>query len=87
MDEDKDGDLGMREASLVAPAKKTVARGAAKKQRVANPKARFPAKSNAAESARRTRGSGNVDDLLELDMWGGTGKAKAAPKGRRFPTP
>lgn len=92
---DEDGDVRMREAPPVAPVKKTVAKGAAKKRKTARPagenksrvtklRARSPTKSTAAEPARRTRRCGNVDDLVELDMWDGIGKAKAAPKGKKI---
>ena len=92
---DEDGNVRTREASSVAPVKKTVAKGAAKKPKTARlaaknksmvtkPKARSPTKSTAAEPAKRTRRGGNVDDLVELDMWDGSGKAKVAPKGKKI---
>ena len=97
MDEDGDGDARMRDAPLVAPVKKTVAKGAAKKPntarpaaedklRVTKPKAGSPTKSTAADPVRKTRHtpSAKLEDHVELDVCDCTGKAKAAPKGKKI---
>ena len=87
--------MRIREASSVTSVEKTIAKGAAKKpktarsaeenkSRVTKPKARSPNKSTGAEPARGTRRGSNLGDLVELDMWDGTGKAKTAPKRKKI---